>query len=76
MRRGISNHDTWKHVVTLYTRKEDFKAAVGITDELMVYAMVVDRQGKIHISVPGVFTPQKAALLSAKVNGTSTGTIK
>lgn len=65
MRRGIENHDTWKHVVTLYTGKAEVKAALGIATESTIYAMVVDRQGKIILSVPGSFTAHGAALLQA-----------
>ena len=69
MRRGIQNHETWKHVVTLYIRKSEFKAAIGVTDESKVYAMVVDRHGKILVTVPGLYTPQGAATIQAAASG-------
>lgn len=65
MRRGIKNRDTWKHVVTLYTRKADLKNAIGVTTESTVYAMVVDRRGGILASVAGPYTAQGAAALNA-----------
>ena len=63
MRRGIENHDTWKHVVTLYTRKAQFKSAIGVTSESTIYAMVVDRNGNILESIAGPYTAQGAAAI-------------
>ena len=67
MRRGIQNHDTWKHVVTLYTQKAEFKAEVGIKTESTVYAMVVDRRGTILLSVAGPYTARGAEAIQAAV---------
>lgn len=65
MRRGIENHDTWKHVVTLYTQKAKFKASLGITTEATIYAMVVDRHGKVLARVAGPYTAQAAEAIKA-----------
>ena len=67
MRRGIPNHDIWKHVVTLYTRKAEFKAAIGIKTESMVHAMVVDRRGDILVSVAGHYTAEGAEAVRASL---------
>ena len=65
MRRGIANHETWKHVVTLYTRKRDFLKQVGIASESSVYALVVDRDGRILKSVQGPVTDKGAEEINA-----------
>jgi hypothetical protein len=63
MRRGITDHEIWKHVVTLYIDKAAFKKAVGIESEKTVYALVVDRQGHVLATVTGDYSEAGAAKL-------------
>ena len=69
MRRGISNHETWKHVITLYINKKNFMRQVGLTTETVVHALVVDREGRILLSLPGAFTPKGAEQIAAVMRG-------
>ena len=61
MRRGIKDHQIWAHVVTLYTTKAKFNAALGIQSEKQVQALVVDRQGRILERVVGDYSEAGAA---------------
>lgn len=65
MRRGIHDHELWAHVVSIYTSKKQFKAAMGITSEAAVQALVVDRSGKILERVTGDYSAEGAAKLMA-----------
>ncbi len=65
MRRGIKDHDIWAHVVTLYTTKAKFNAALGIQSEKQVQALVVDRQGRILERVVGDYSEAGAARIQA-----------
>ena len=67
MRRGIPNRETWKHVITLYTSKKDFMKQAGLPTDASVYAIVVDREGRILVSVPGSFTPKGAEKIMATI---------
>lgn len=63
MRRGIKDQALWQHVVTLYTRKADFKTALGITSEKSVQVLVVDRQGQVLERVIGDYSAVEAGKL-------------
>ncbi len=69
MRRGIKDHEVWQHVVTLYTSKAAFNAALGITSEKQVQALVVDRDGNVLAREIGDYTPEGAARLKAALQG-------
>ena len=47
MRRGIKDHQVWAHVVTLYTKKAEFKSAMQIGSEKEIEVFVADRSGKV-----------------------------
>lgn len=63
MRRGIKDHALWQHVVTLYTNKTALKQALDLASEKEVYALVVDRRGKVLEKIAGDFSPDGAARL-------------
>jgi hypothetical protein len=73
MRRGIPDQATWQHVVTVYTRKVDLLAALGITDEKTIHVLVVDRQGSIIEAISGNFNQPAAMRLQAAIGLSSTG---
>ena len=63
MRRGIPDPKARAHVVTIYTDKAAFLAALGIEDEADVYALVVDRQGNVIENVRGDYSPEGEQIL-------------
>lgn len=65
MRRGIKDHALWQHVVTLYTNKAALKQGLNLSSEKDVYALVLDRQGRVLEHVAGDFSPDGAARLRA-----------
>jgi hypothetical protein len=62
MRGGIPDPAIRERVITLYTPRDAFIKAMGITTgTTSIYAAVVDRQGQVLEIVEGDFTPDKAA---------------
>ncbi len=47
MRNGIPDKKARERTITLYIDKEPFKKSLQISDEKKIYAMVVDRSGKV-----------------------------
>ena len=68
MRRGIKDHGLWQHVVTLYTSKAALTQALNLASEKDVYALVLDRQGRVLERVAGDFSQAGAARLRAALS--------
>jgi len=56
MRAGIPNPKTRERTITLYLDKEDFRAALGMSDEEHIYILVVDRQGNEFFRARGPYS--------------------
>jgi hypothetical protein len=56
MRAGIPNPKTRQRTITLYLDKEDFRAALDMTDEKHIYVLVIDRQGKEYYRTRGPYS--------------------
>ena len=63
MRGGIPSKEVRSHVWTAYTNKKVFMESCGMTSPKDVYAMVVDRSGKIIAMESGNFSKKGAEVL-------------
>ena len=63
MRGGIPSKEVRSHVWTAYTNKKAFMEASGMTSTKDVYALVVDRSGKILAMESGNYSKKGAAVL-------------
>jgi hypothetical protein len=63
MRAGIPNPKTRERTITLYLDKEDFRAALNMTDEEHIYVVVVDRQGNERFRTRGAHSHEGEAAL-------------
>ena len=63
MRRGISDRKARERTITLYLEKKTFVDSLLITDQKMIYAFLVDREGKVLWRSEGVFDETKGASL-------------
>ena len=64
MRRGIPSKEVRSHVWTVYTDKKAFMQTCGMPSEKVIYAMVVDRHGKILATESGNYSQPAAARLT------------
>ena len=65
MRRGIPDPAARARTITLYIDKAPFCEALNITDEKQIYAILVDRSGRVLWRAAGDFDEAKAASLQA-----------
>ena len=63
MRHGISDRKARERTITLYLEKKTFVDSLLITDQKMIYAFLVDREGKVLWRSEGVFDETKGASL-------------
>ena len=63
MRGGIPSKEVRAHVWTAYTKKKAFMEACGMTFTKDVYALVVDRSGKIIAMESGNYSKKGAEVL-------------
>jgi len=63
MRGGIPDTAARTRTITLYIDKSPFRKAMGLGTEDSIYAVLVDREGKVYWRATGVHTPAKAAEL-------------
>ena len=63
MRRGIPDHNARARTITLYIDKAPFCQALNITDQKQIYAMLVDRSGRVFWRAAGDFDEAKGASL-------------
>lgn len=64
MRGGIPSKEARAHVWTAYTDKKAFMQACGMSSEKAIYALVVDRTGRILALESGNYTKPAAERLS------------
>jgi len=67
MRGGIPDKETRAHVWSAYTDKKAFMQACGMDTEQTVYALVVDREGRVLASESGNYTESGAEKLKKKL---------
>jgi hypothetical protein len=60
MRRGIPDRNARARTITLYIDKKPFEQALQLPTEKTVYALLVDRSGKVLWRTEGVFDENKA----------------
>jgi hypothetical protein len=65
MRRGIPDRKARARTITLYLDKPSFRKALNIPDEKHIYAILVDRSGRVLWRAEGDFDEAKAASLQA-----------
>ena len=65
MRRGIPDRNARARTITLYLDKPAFRKALNIPDEKRIYAILVDRSGRVLWRAEGDFDEAKAASLQA-----------
>jgi hypothetical protein len=63
MRRGIPDRKARERTITLYLEKKPFLDSLHITDHKKIYALLVDREGKVLWRSEGVFDETKGASL-------------
>ena len=63
MRGGIPSKEIRAHVWTAYTKKKAFMEACGMTSTKDIYALVVDRSGKIIAMESGNYSKKGAEVL-------------
>jgi hypothetical protein len=61
MRRGIPDRNARARTITLYLDKLSFRKALNLPDEKQIYAILVDRSGKVLWRAEGDFDETKAA---------------
>jgi hypothetical protein len=61
MRRGIPDRNARARTITLYLDKPSFRKALNIPDEKRIYAILVDRSGRILWRAEGDFDEAEAA---------------
>ena len=68
MRSGIPDPEARARTITLYLDKAEFKKALNLPDENQIYAILVDRTGRVHWRAEGDFDEAKAASLQQALN--------
>jgi hypothetical protein len=63
MRRGIPDRSARARTITLYLDKPSFRKALNLPDEKQIYAVLVDRSGRVLWRAEGDFDEAKAASL-------------
>jgi len=61
MRAGIPNPKSRERTITLYLDKDEFRAALGMTDEDHIYALLFDDQGEELWRASGPYSQDKQA---------------
>jgi hypothetical protein len=69
MRRGISDRNARARTITLYLDKRSFRKALNLPDEKHIYAILVDRSGRVLWRAQGDFDETKAASLQEGLTG-------
>ena len=63
MRRGIPDRNARARTITLYLDKPSFRKALSLPDEKNIYAILVDRSGRVLWRAEGDFDEAKGASL-------------
>lgn len=69
MRRGISDRKARERTITLYIDKKPFCDTLLIADQKRIYALLLDRAGKVLWRAEGIFDEAKGASLREKILG-------
>lgn len=69
MRAGIPDPVARERTITLYLDKKTFREALQLPGEDDIYALLLDRQGRVLWRAEGAFTPEKGESLAAVVRG-------
>jgi hypothetical protein len=73
MRRGIPDHNARSRTITLYLNKPAFLKALSLPDEKRIYAILVDRSGRVLWRAEGDFDEAKASSLQKVLAGGKSG---
>ena len=65
MRGGIPAKDQRARTITLYIDKEPFKKSLGLGDENQIYAVLIDKSGKVLWKEEGLYSDAKGKSLEA-----------
>ena len=65
MRGGISDKDQRARTITLYIDKEPFKKSLGLGSEDQIYAVLIDKSGKVIWKEAGLYSDIKGKSLKA-----------
>lgn len=68
MRAGIRDKAARAQVVTLYTNRETWLSSMGLSDVKTIYALVVDRRGRVLAQSAGKYNDAGAQELRAALN--------
>jgi hypothetical protein len=71
MRSGIPDPEARARTITLYLDKTEFKKTLNLPDESQIYAILVDRAGRVHWRAEGDFDEAKAAGLQQALSRAS-----
>lgn len=71
MRRGIPDKKARERTITLYTDKKAFTEALQLPTENTIYALLVDRSGKVLWRAEGTFDETKGLSLKQALTGSS-----
>jgi hypothetical protein len=63
MRRGIPDRNARARTITLYLDKSSFRKVLNLPDEKQIYAILIDRSGRVLWRAAGDFDEAKAASL-------------
>ena len=65
MRGGIPDKDQRARTITLYIDKEPFKKSLGLGSEDQIYAVLIDKSGKVVWKQAGLYSETKGKSLEA-----------
>ena len=65
MRGGIPDKDQRARTITLYIDKEPFKKSLGLGSEDQIYAVLIDKSGKVIWNEAGLYSEIKGKSLEA-----------
>lgn len=68
MRSGITDREARERTITLYLDKASFRKALNLPNEDGVYAILVDREGRVHWRAEGDFDEAKGESLHLTLN--------
>jgi len=63
MRSGIPGREARARTITLYLDKSSFRKVLNLPDEKQIYAVLIDRSGRVLWRAAGDFDEAKAASL-------------
>lgn len=67
MRAGIPDPVARERTITLYVDKRAFREALGLRSEENIYALLLDREGRVLWQAEGVWTAEKGEQLAEVV---------